>query len=159
MARGCRTWISSRPTCCWTRRDVPGCWISIWRWTETEECRASAVRWPIWRPNVALNKYYDAIGDLKAAGELRREGEQLALLAYCCNQVSWDTEAIGLYEEAIRRGYRAPGVYNNLGFSCFPRGRYDDALEALESAVAISGDRLPMTLFNVQREVPLHQPA
>ncbi|MHB8974159.1 MAG: protein kinase domain-containing protein [Pirellulaceae bacterium] len=96
---------------------------------------------------VAAKEYHNAIEDLKAACKLRTDGRQCALLAYCCNSVLSHAVATELYEQSIKLGCGSTEVFNNLGFSYFLRGHYDNAIKALDVAVA-NGDRQWMTLYN-----------
>lgn len=91
--------------------------------------------------------YHSALEDLRALGRLCTDGRDLALKAYCCNQVDLHLEAIGFYRDAIRSGYAQAAVYNNLGYSCYLRARYDEALESLDTAVSLR-EHVPTALYN-----------
>ncbi len=91
--------------------------------------------------------YHEAIEDLRALGKLRTDGRDVALKAYCCNQIEYHVEAIGFYREAIRLGYATAAVYNNLGYSCYLRARYDEALESLDLALSLR-DHASTALYN-----------
>jgi Flp pilus assembly protein TadD len=96
---------------------------------------------------IGMEDYHSAIRDLSAADKIERDGRTCALIGYCCNMMQSHSSATGWYKRAIALGYFSPAVYNNLGFSHYNRGRYDAAIDALDSAVA-SGEWQIRTLRN-----------
>ena len=45
------------------------------------------------------------------------------------------------HEEALRRGYRSIGLYNNLGYAKYRTGFYDEAARYLDEAVSMNPSR------------------
>ena len=96
---------------------------------------------------VALQRYHLATEDLKSAVALRADGRQCALAGYTCNNVLSHAVAIVYYKRSIKLGCASTAVFNNLGYSYYLRGRYNEAIGALDVAVA-HGDKSWMTLYN-----------
>ena len=85
----------------------------------------------------ALGNHHDAIRDLTPVDKIAEDGKKLAFLAYCCNCLKSHAEAVSIYEQAIKKGCRSAGLYNNLGYSHYTQGRLKSALKTLDMAVAI----------------------
>lgn len=113
---------------------------------------------------VEMKEYQAAIMDLRVLIESVDRGEVFALMGFCCNCRGTDAETIHAYTRALELGYETVGIYCNLGYAHFRRGRLKSALVSLNRAIdlqpnccqalwnralvhfayAVKGDRLPL---------------
>jgi serine/threonine protein kinase len=89
------------------------------------------------RAYLRLRQFGRAFTDFMTANQFTTDGRIKACIGYCLSRKAEHAEAISYYEQAIRTGFAAPEVLNDLGFSQVQSNRLLEAKDTLDRAIEL----------------------
>ncbi len=112
------------------------CFTTAIRSTADGRTSAKAYFWR-GRARLKLDRFSAAAKDFELAHKFLPGGESLACQGYAWGLAGLSPECVRYSEQAVKAGYAAPEIYNNLGYAYLQLGHFGPAIDALSRAAEL----------------------